>query len=442
MDIRQLAADILKKTPAEAEVFILRSGTLSIEVIDQKVKSMDKGEDFGIGLRVLKDKRMGFAFSSDIKTDVLITSAMENSANMPVDACNCFSAPSPENTAGLDLFDPEIGAASDTEKIEKAKAIEKAARSCDDRIKKTESTGYSEGTVEIAITNSGGVERYYKANECGGFVQVICEAGGEAEEGSAIEAYRKWKSFDAAKIGKEAGRKAVELFGGRLIKSGKMPVIFDPLVAAEFLTAISGLLSAEAAQKGRSAFSGRTGKAVAGKNISIIDDGLLKDGLSCAPFDAEGTSCGKNILIDKGILRTFMHNCYTASKDGTVSTGNAGRYSFKTTPAIRASNLYFENGKKTPESILSSVSSGLYVSRVMAMHSVNPVSGDFSVGAAGVMIENGKKAFPVRGVTIAGNLIELLSGIEELGSDLRFFPETGNCGSPTLLISSLSIGGE
>jgi len=237
-------------------------------------------------------------------------------------------------------------------------------------------------------------------------------------------------------------QKAIELIGGKIVKSEKLPIVFDPSVGADFMEVISGILSAESVQKGKSALAGKIGKQTASSIITIIDDATLQNALATAPFDEEGTPSQKNILIENGILKGYLYNLYSASKDKTRSTGNAQRGSFKNLPGIGSTNFYLAPGKRSSDEIISNVTKGIYITRVMAMHSVNPISGDFSVGAAGVMIENGKKTFPVRGITIAGNLLELLSSIADVGNDLRFFVYSGNCGSPTLLVDSLMVGGE
>jgi PmbA protein len=486
MHFQELCRDIVKKVPFEAEAFIINSKTLSIEINNQKIEAINKGTDFGIALRVIKDKKMGFAYSSDIDIDSLIDKALHNSNVSEIDEFNQFAQPtknslaesviatpnevrgkqshcnngiassfisfSPRNDCvhsqvsepltSLDLFDKEIDNASMEDKIRIAKEVEKAAYDTDKRITKSEHVSYSEHETEIYISNSNGINNSYKTNNCGGFAQIICESNGEAEEGMAADYFKKWSDLNPKQIGKEAAINALELIGGKTIKTEKMPIIFNPFVGAEFMDAISGILSAEAVQKNKSALAGKIETSVASKIVTVLDDGTMEKGLGSAPFDAEGTPCRKNLLIDNGILKCFMHNTYTASKDKTASTGNAERISFKSTPGIGLTNFYIKPGIQKKEDLISKVRKGLYITRVMAMHSVNPISGDFSVGAAGIMIENGQKTYPVRAVTIAGNLLELLHSIEDIADDLRFFVYAGNCGSPTLLISSLMVGGE
>ena len=165
-------------------------------------------------------------------------------------------------------------------------------------------------------------------------------------------------------------------------------------------------------------------------------------GLETRPFDAAGTASKKNVLVENGILKSYLHNLYTANKSGATSTGNALRMSFKSTPVIGASNLYISPGKNSKEQLISSVKNGIYITRVMAMHSVNPISGDFSVGAAGILIENGCKTTAVRGITIAGNILEMLHSVTAIASDIEFFPHAKSCGAATMLIENLTVSGE
>ncbi len=207
---------------------------------------------------------------------------------------------------------------------------------------------------------------------------------------------------------------------------------------AELIEVLVGPLSAEAVQKGKSLFANRLGKMVGAIALKIIDNGLLPNQIGTAPFDDEGTPCQKTILINDGILTNYLQNAYTAKKGNTQSTGNAARGGFKTLPAIGPTNLYIEPGKKSQSEIVKAINKGLLVTRLMGIHTINPISGDFSIGAAGLVIENGKITHPVRGITIAGNIIDMLEAIEEVASDLRFI---GNVGAPSLLINHISISG-
>ncbi|MEG3070470.1 MAG: metallopeptidase TldD-related protein [Candidatus Syntrophopropionicum ammoniitolerans] len=187
---------------------------------------------------------------------------------------------------------------------------------------------------------------------------------------------------------------------------------------------ISSALTAEAVQKGRSLFAGKLGNRVAADVVTLIDDGTLEGGIGSAPFDGEGVPTGRTVLIDRGVLQQYLYNTYTAAKDGVHSTGNGVRGTFMT-PEVGVTNLFIEAGQTPVAELFQDVASGLYVTEVMGMHTANPISGDFSVGVAGLLIENGEITAPVRGMAIGGNIIELFNNIDAVGDDLQFFGSRG-----------------
>ncbi len=240
-------------------------------------------------------------------------------------------------------------------------------------------------------------------------------------------------------MGRRAARRALSLLGAIPIESVKAPVVLESTVAQEFLSIMAGGFSADNVQKKRSLFQGRLDTAVAAPVVTVFDDGLLDGGLGTAPADDEAVPTGKKIVIQDGRLVLFLHNTYTARKDKTQSTGNAVRGGFKGIPGVGVTNLYIEPGKCSLEALISQAGRGLLVTDVMGMHTANAVSGDFSVGATGFWIESGEKAYPVREITIAGNILDVMKNVDAVGSDLRF---SGRIGSPSLLIKELSIGGK
>lgn len=441
MDLQELAHNILKRSKYESEVYITRNRHLSIDILDQNIESVHNGDTLGIALRVINGGKIGFAYSSSLDIDTLIKSAVTNLQFCPEDDSYCLASKIKEYEL-LDLYDDEINKISFEEKLRTARSIESSAYETDKKITKTDSGGYSEEEEEVAVANSNGIIGTYKTNCCGGFISCIAEYSGDSEEGMDMRVLKKWKELDPKNVGYKAAKNAVELLGGTLIDSAKIPVVLSPMVGAEFLSYISIMFCADNVQKGKSPFKNMLGKNILSPLVTIIDDATLAGGISTAPFDGEGTYSRKNILIETGTLKSFMHNCYTAKKDGTSSTGNAVRMSFKSPPVTGKTNFYLENGKRSPEDIIRSIQKGILITKVMAMHSINPISGDFSVGASGIMIENGQKTFPVRSVTIAGNLLEMLKKVQDKGNNLEFFPQAENCGCPTLLIESLDIGGK
>lgn len=439
VDPQELINKAQKAGAAQAEVFEINSKTLKIDVLNQKIESIDNLMDGGLGLRIIdKEKRLGFAYATEPEED-LVDAALANARFTEPDECHVLPGLAPVETG--DFFDPEIAQTPLKQKIELALQVESSAYARDARVKKTEKVTYSESETEVRIVNSNGLNVRYKTNHCGASADLIAEQGSEAESGLGISYVAKFKDLKASDIGDEAARRAGELLGAKTIGPQKIPLVLDPMVGAQVLGALSPILSSDSVQKGKSLFADKIGRSVGSNILILIDNGKLEKGVASAPADDEGTSSQETVLIENGELKSFLFNSYTAAKGKARSTGNAKRLSYKSLPEITPTNFYIKPGTLSPADCLKQIKKGLYVTRVMGMHMVNPISGDFSIGAAGIMIENGEKTYPVRGLTIAGNLTDLLKGIEVVCSDLRFIPFSANLGSPTLLVSGLSISG-
>ncbi|MFA4886283.1 MAG: TldD/PmbA family protein, partial [Desulfotomaculaceae bacterium] len=339
----------------------------------------------------------------------------------------------------LEVFDPGIREATVEQKIEMAKSMEEAARAYDARVKIIESSSYQDGESLVTIVNSQGMRLSYKGAYCGIYIALAAGEGDDSQTGFALDFNLKYDLLRPEDVGSEAARRAVRMLGAAPVATRKTVVLLDPYVATGFLGLIGPALTGEAVQKGRSLFAGKVGARVASDKITIIDDGLLSGGIASAPFDGEGVPTSRTILVEKGDLRGYLHNTYTAAKDGVPSTGNGVRSSFKSTPEVGVTNFYIEAGQIPVDELIKDISSGLYVTEVMGMHTANPISGDFSVGVSGLLIENGELTRPVRGMAMGGNIIELLENIDAVGNDLHFFIGKG---SPTLRVAELTISGQ
>ncbi|HBT47161.1 MAG TPA: TldD/PmbA family protein [Peptococcaceae bacterium] len=437
-----LAREVVEKAArggAEAEAYIIAGEDLNIEIREQEVEALTTARERGLGLRVIGNGRVGFAYTTDFSAGALeetVEQARANAARATPDEHNCL--PLPADYPHLDLFDPQIEDTPLKDKIELAKEIERQARSADGRVKITESCSYSDSRYVVAVANSRGVAATYYGANCGASIFVVAVEGEESQTGFGLAYSLKIADLDPARIGREGASRAVRLLGAKRIPTQRAPVIFDPYVTVNFLGVLAPALAADAVQKGKSLFRGKVGERVASAVVHIIDDGRRAGGLASAPFDGEGVPTQRTILVEGGVLRGFLHNTYTAAREGVSSTGNGSRGSFKATPEVGTTNLYLEAGDRKPEELVREVSRGLYVTDVLGMHTANPISGDFSVGVMGLWIENGEFAGPVRGVAIAGNIIGLLQSIEAVGSDLTFFGATG---APSIRIAGMSISG-
>ncbi len=441
LDIALWAVEKARSLGAEqAEGYISFGRELVVEVRDGKVETLKTAREQGLGLRVIAGRRVGFAYTSDLRREVveeLAARAVSNAASTSPDPCNRLPAPVPEYPV-LDLYDRAILAATVEEKIEMARALEKSAREYDRRVRAVETAAYHDGEVEVGLVNSLGIKASYRGAYCGLYISLVAEEDGEAQTGFAVDYTLKFALLDPVKVGREAAQKAVRMLGARSLAAQRVPVVLEPYVAAGFLGLLGPALTAEAVQKKRSLFAGRVGQEVASPQVTVVDDGAMEGGLASAPFDGEGVPTGRTVLIEGGILQGFLHNTYTAAKEGVSSTGNGVRGSFKATPEVGTTNFFIRPGASSPEELIRNTPRGLYVTEVLGMHTANPISGDFSVGATGILIENGELTRPVRGITIAGNILDLLKNIDGVGNDLKFF---GGKGSPTIRVAGVSVSG-
>jgi PmbA protein len=271
-------------------------------------------------------------------------------------------------------------------------------------------------------------------------VVALAERDGETQTGFSFRLLRGPDELALDEVAVEAASRAARLLGGTKPTSERLPVVLDPVAASSFLGVLSGALSAESVLKGRSLLADLVTQTVASDVVSVIDDGRLIEGPAVAPFDDEGVATGRTALIDRGTLRGFLHNTYTATRAGASSTGNAGRASYRSAPGVSPSNLFLEPGPQFAEALIAGVERGVYVQDVTGLHSgANPITGQFSVGATGLRIASGALADSLREMTIASTLLDVLRAISAVGSDLRFFP--GGTGSPTVLVGEMTVAG-
>ena len=443
---RNTAAHILSQAASfnadSAEVYLRAYSSTAVEVKDQQVDAFERAQDIGAGLRVLMKGRMGFAFTTDLSEQALrnlAQAAVTNALTTEPDENHSLPGTQTSSYPQVHIYDPEIVALSEKEKIDRVMAMEREAFRVDARIKRIRKASASFSAAETLIMNSLGAEVSYRSTACSSSIEVVAEEKGESQAGSEFDVSRFYRKLEIEEVGRKAAQRALDLLGARHIASVKAPVVLESTVAQEFLSMMASGFSAESVQKKRSLFMGKLGTEVAAPVVTVIDDGLLPGGLGTAPSDDEAVVMKKKTVISKGTLSLYLYNTYAANKDKTVSTGNGMRGGFKGMPGVGVTNLYIEPGNASLQDLIASVDNGLFVTDVMGMHTANPISGDFSVGATGFWIEKGKKAYPVREITIAGNIIDLMRHVDAVGSDLRF---SGRIGSPSLHIKELSIGGK
>lgn len=423
------------------EAFLYRERTLSIESRDQKVESLVRAVQTGTALRVLVDGRQGFSYATDLRADSLKTmveNARAGAKEISSDPLRDLSPPWPEDIPELEIFDPEAEDVSESDKISKALELEQGALSHNSLIQRVRSAVYEETYEDIYIVNSLGLNLYGRRSTFGVSLMAVAEKGSEAQMGFEFDFNYKYDKLRPRETGARAAAKAAGLLGAKQTATGSRAVVFAPEAGAELAGVLAGAFSAEAVAKGRSWLTDKPGDKVFSNIINIIDDGLFIKGDDAFPFDGEGTPCSRTLLVENGVLRGFIFDRYYGRKMGAQSTGNSLRNTITSPPKVGPTNIYIEPGEGTMDDLIRRAHSGILVQHIMGIHTADPVTGEFSLGIAGMIIENGRLAEPFCNMAMAGTLKEVFQRIEDISGDLRF---AGGCGSPGILIGSVDISG-
>ena len=342
-------------------------------------------------------------------------------------------------SGNLDLYHEDVYSLPGPDRIDYARRAEKAALDFDPRIKNSEGGSFDAATGHKVLANSHGFVGEYRRSYC----SVSAVPIAQTEDGAMQRDY--WYSVartlskleSPEQVGKVAAERTLRRLGARKAKTAQVPIIFDPMVATSILEHIFEGINGDSVYRGASFLAGKLGQKVAGDNVTIIDDGTLPGGFGTSPFDGEGVPTRRTVVIEKGLLGSYLLNTYTAKKLGLATTGNASR-GLAGTPGIGPGNYFLQPGAKTSNEIIANIKDGLYVTEFLG-HGANLVTGDYSRGASGMWIVNGELAYPVEEITVAGNLKEMFNNISEIGSDLEF---RGSVASPTIRIDGLTVGGE
>ena len=426
------------------EAYAVDETETRIKAYNAEVESLSSARSRGVGVRLITEGRVGYAYPADLGDEALrevVDAARANASVATPDDANVLPPPRDGGHHDPNLYDDAFADTSPAEKVELALRLEAEARR-GARVKGVDSASYGDSVATVAIASTTGIRVGYRRCDAYVLVEVLAEADGKTTSAYGLDMARVPAQLDVEAAAAEGVLRAERLLGGTKPASGRLPILLDPFATASFLGVLAGALTAEAVQKGRSLFAGRLGEEIGPTHLSLIDDGYLIDAPATAPWDGEGVPTQRTPLIEAGVLRQWLHNTYTATKEGAASTGNASRAGFKPLPGVSPTNLFLEPGSEDQEALLRRAGDGFYCQQVMGVHSgANAISGDFSVGAAGVMVRNGEFAEPVREATIAGTIPEILKGIVAVGSDLRFLPFGGGMGGATLLIEGMTLAG-
>ncbi len=458
-EIIDQALKVLLKKPIDGyEVYFNQSSHFDIESKEGKIETLQTDQYLGMAFRILNRQRIGFSYTTlsnptstaprnfsgelDRLIDDAIRSAEPTSPDPCFDFAPALTAPLPE----LPIFDESLEGISEKIKIEKAKGLEAASKAVDpERIKKVRKASYQEGLSRTTLVNSNGLRNSFTRSLVSLSVTAVAEASGESEVAWDFDASHFLNDLDVEKVGRSAGKKALERLGGKRIPSGTYPVLLQNHVAAEFLSLLAHSFFADQIQKGKSPLRGKQGERFFSPLLTIVDDGLYSKGVSTAPFDGEGMPSQRTCLVTGGELTHYLYDRYWANRERLLSpgvqersTGNSRRSGIKFPPGVGISNFFVEPGNLDLPQLLEGFLHGMVIEEVMGLHTVDPISGDFSLGCSGDWVDRGQKVHPVKSVAIAGNLFELFRRVIGVGKDLRFF---GAVGTPSLLIQEMIISG-
>ena len=430
----------------KAEVFATASESFSVNVYEGQIEDYRVQKRAGIALRGLMNGQMGYA-STEVDEESeyadLVARAKENALLLESKDVQ-FIYDGKEKLAWLSSVNAELNEATAEQKIALAMEMEKACFAQDERVVRTAGCEVGTESSSSVMVNSEGLRRTFESNIAYAAVEVILKVEDGQIDGSAYKFTRSMNEIDPNALAKEAVEDAVRYIGAKSIPSDNIPVVFEKGAMAALLKTFVGVFSADAAQKGLSLLKDKEGTAIANDIVTIMDDPSDGLGLVGMPFDGEGVPTQKKAVIENGVLSTLLYNLKTANKAGKASTGNASRPSYQSTVGTAPANFYLKPGELAPEKLYELAGNGVRIDSLMGMHAgANAISGDFSLAAKGMKIENGKLTTPVEQITISGNFYQLLKSITAVGNDLKFgFPGACAVGAPSVLVEGLSIAGE
>ena len=447
-DLKQLATDVVRRamtSGASAAECVVREGDeFSTSVRLGQVETLKESGSRSIGVRVFFGQRAASTYSSDFSgagIERMLKSALELAKITSEDPYAGIpeAAKLGSLSGDLNLYHEDVYSLPGPDRIDYARRAEKAALDADSRIRNSDGGSFDAATGHKVLANSHGFVGEYRRSYCSvSAVPIAQDENGGMQRDYWYSVARSLSKLDSAEnVGKEAARRTLRRLGARKAKTAHVPVVLDPMVAASMLEHIFEGVNGDSVYRGASFLAGKLGEQIAAPNVTVIDDGTMSGGFGTSPFDGEGIPTRRTLVIENGVLKSYLLNTYTAKKLGLETTANAAR-GLAGTPGIGPGNYFLEPGKKTPQQVIGEIKDGLYVTEFLG-HGANLVTGDYSRGASGLWIVNGELAYPVEEITVAGNLKDMFKNISEVATDLEF---RGSVASPTIRIDGLTVGGE
>ena len=447
-DLKEIATDVVRRAIAggatDAEAVVREGSEFSTVVRLGETETLKESGSRAIGVRVFSGQRAASTYSSDFAPQALEQMVNSALALARVTSEDPFAGIPEASQLGsipgdLDLYYEDVFSLPTQERIEYARRCEKAALGADPRIRNSEGGSFDAAIGHKVLANSRGFVGEYRRSYC----SVAAVPIAQSEDGGMQRDY--WYSVARSlsrlespeKVGQIAAERTLRRLGARKVKTARVPVVLDPQVSRSMLDHIFEGVNGDSVYRGASFLAGKLGERVAGENVTVIDDGTMPGGFGTSPFDGEGIPTRRTVVIDRGVLKSYLLNSYTARKLGLVTTGNAAR-GLAGNPGIGPGNYFLQPGTKSPKEIIAGIDEGLYITEFLGF-GVNLVTGDYSRGASGLWISRGELAYPVEEITVAGNLKEMFRNITEIGNDLEF---RGSVAAPTIRMDGLTVAGQ
>ena len=456
LTLEQIAADAIQQALAggatDAECTISEGEEFSVSVRMREVENLKEAGSRGAGIRVLTGEkgaqRGASSYTSDLSPEgivKMVKAALELAKITSVDPFGGLPEPNElgKLEGDLKLYDEAIAKMTTEWKIDQALRAEQAAFDFDPRILLSEGASFDSHIGRRIFANSRGFLGSYRTSSCSLSVVPVAKEDGADSHTSMERDYWHTSARSAGRlespesVGRIAAQRAIRRLNARKVPTQKVPVIFEPRTAGHILGDIFGAVNGGAIYRHASFLAGKLGEKIAADTLTVIDDATLPGLFGSTPFDDEGVASRRTMVIERGVLKSYLLNTYSARKLNLKTTGNASR-GITGNAGVGPGNFFIEAGKLAPAEIIASIPSGLYVTELIG-GGANTVTGDYSSGAAGLWIENGKLTFPVSEITIAGNMQQMMQGIEHVGSDLEF---RGSVAAPTILIREMTISGQ
>lgn len=426
----------------EVEVVAVHDQDTEIRVYEGQIEQFTASESQGVGVRVIRDNKQGFAYAGSLDDDVLaetLADARDNATFGTPDEFLGLASPDGVAVPALNLYDERINDFATDKKIALGVDLEAKTLAADPRIIGIESADYVDSISESAIASTTGVQ--VATRDSGSYVMVtaLAEQDGDTQVGFGFSVGRTPDLLDVDQAAADASDRATRLLGAVQPGSERVTIVFDPFVTSQFLSILGETMTGDAVMKGYSLFASRMGEQVASPHFTLVDDPTNPDAFTASEADGEGLASRRNTLIDGGQLTTFLHNAYSARRMESASTGSAVR-SYSSVPGVGARALFLQPGTQSQEELIAGIDNGVLVQGVAGIHSgVNPVSGDFSTGAEGLRIRNGALAEPLREITIASTLQKMLGDVQAIGNDVDWLPMSA--AGVSMVIADVTMSG-